>query len=406
MFRVIYAAPILAYPPAGGPEMDIVNSVKALSTISELHIVSTVPQSQVNPSAEEFFRQKSVAFHYSPSARGGYPAKINRRLRMLAGQTLVEADANWILSYYRKHSMDAIWCDRGEELLVDLIHTIKAADPKAKVVCDTCAVYSQFILRELPYADTEARKQKILAAGKKKEAEEQSLAKISDVTTAVSEIDAQYYRSIARVPESVMLFSNVVDVDAYAAVSAPAGFSKPALVSPGSYYSPESPMAEGTRWFVDHILPRIRKAVPSIGLYLVGKGSDQHLGSIIDPHDPRIVTTGRVPSVVPYLANADVCIVPLRFESGTRFKILEAGASGTPVVSTTLGAEGIPVESGRHLLLADSPEEFADAVVRVLQDKDLARRLATGLRSLVDAQFGIRRLAADGTAILTYLNRS
>ena len=162
-------------------------------------------------------------------------------------------------------------------------------------------------------------------------------------------------------------------------------------------------MAEGAHWFVSEILPLIRQEVPAVSLYLVGKGSDRHLGSVVERGDPRTIVTGRVSSMLPFLSNADVCIVPLRFESGTRFKILEAGACGTPVVSTTLGAEGLPVESGRHLLIADRPEKFAEAVVRVLRDKDLAMLLAGELRSLVESRFGIDRLTAEGAAILTYL---
>ncbi len=406
VFRVLYVAPILAYPPAGGPEMDIVNSVKALSRSSELHLVCTVPHGSVSTEAEAFFRSKSSAFQFVPSARRGYAAKISRRVRRaLTGNTGLHADAAWILSYYHRHSMDAIWCDRGEELSVDLIHALKAADPTARVVCDTCAVYSQFILRELPFVDSDARKQTILEAGRRKQAEERSLVRIADVTTAVSEIDAEYYRSIAPVPESVMLFSNVVDVEAYTRVPPPDGFSRPAIVSPGTYYSVHSPMAEGARWYVEQVLPLIRQKVPSVTTYFVGKGSDQHLASILDGNHEGLVTTGRVRSVLPFLSNAEVCIVPLHFESGTRFKILEAGACGTPVVSTTLGAEGLPVESGRHLLLADTPQAFADSVLRVLHDRELAGRLAAELRRLVDDQFGIGRLAAEATRVLNYLRR-
>src|SRR5262252_2658959 len=144
MFRVLYAAPLLAYPPAGGPEMDIDHSVKALSKISELHIVSTMPQVRTTPAAERYFSDKSAAFHYSPSARSGVVASIGRRLRSMAGLTLLNADVDWMLSYYRRHAMDVIWCDRGEELSVELIHGLKAKDRTARVVCDTCAVYSQF----------------------------------------------------------------------------------------------------------------------------------------------------------------------------------------------------------------------------------------------------------------------
>jgi polysaccharide biosynthesis protein PslH len=108
--------------------------------------------------------------------------------------------------------------------------------------------------------------------------------------------------------------------------------------------------------------------------------------------------------MLPFLTNADVCIPP-RFESGTRFKILEAGASGTPVVSTTLGAEGLPVESGRHLLIADTPEAFAEAIVRVIRDRTLAATLSRQLKLLVKSRFGIDRLAVEGAAVLDYLKQ-
>jgi polysaccharide biosynthesis protein PslH len=406
MFRVLYTTPIVAHPPMGGPEMDVENAIKALSTISELHIISRMPRElSGGSSVEQFFGAKSAAFHYSPSAQSNIHAKVRRRVRAWLGQNSVHADVDWILSYYRKHSLDVIWCDRGEESSVELIHGLKAKDPSAKVVCDTCAVYSQFILRGLPYATSDEQKQQILAFGKKKEEQEKSLVNIADVTTAVSETDAEYYRSIARAPESVMLFSNMVDVDVYQRVEPPPGFVKPALLCPGSYYSPESPMADGAHWFVNDVLPLIREQVPSVNLYLAGKGSDRNLGPLVERADPHVIVTGRVPSMLPFLTNADVCIVPLRFESGTRFKILEAGASGTPVVSTTLGAEGLPVESGRHLLIADTPEGFAEAIVRVIRNRTLAATLSRELNLLVKSRFGIDRLAAEGAAVLGYLKQ-
>jgi glycosyltransferase involved in cell wall biosynthesis len=153
------------------------------------------------------------------------------------------------------------------------------------------------------------------------------------------------------------------------------------------------------------VLPLIREQVPSVNLYLAGKGSDRNLGPLVERADPHIIVTGRVSSMLPFLTNSDVCIVPLRFESGTRFKILEAGASGTPVVSTTLGAEGLPVESGRHLLIADTAEGFAEAIVRVIRDRTLAASLSIELKLLVKSGFGIDRLAAEGAAVLGYLKQ-
>jgi glycosyltransferase involved in cell wall biosynthesis len=89
----------------------------------------------------------------------------------------------------------------------------------------------------------------------------------------------------------------------------------------------------------------------------------------------------------PELARADLVVVPLRYGSGTRFKILEAAAHRIPVVSTTLGAEGLGFEDGRHLLIADDAAGFASACVRLLEDTALRRRLADEAESAFLAHF-------------------
>src|SRR5207248_7403271 len=85
----------------------------------------------------------------------------------------------------------------------------------------------------------------------------------------------------------------------------------------------------------------------------------------------RVHVPGEVASIVPYLHQCALTVVPLRWESGTRFKILEAFACRTPVVSTTLGAEGLAVQHERHVLLADTATQFAEAVLRIVEDRSV-----------------------------------
>ena len=105
------------------------------------------------------------------------------------------------------------------------------------------------------------------------------------------------------------------------------------------------------------------------------------------------MVTGRVDDVRPYMERAAAYIVPLRVGGGTRLKIYEAMAMEKPIVSTTVGAEGLPVRDGLELLLADSPKAFAAAVVRVLNDAESAKRLADSSAKLVREQFGWDRVA-------------
>ena len=110
--------------------------------------------------------------------------------------------------------------------------------------------------------------------------------------------------------------------------------------------------------------------------------------------------TGWVEDVRPYLARSSVFIVPLRIGGGTRLKIFEAMAAGMAVVSTTIGAEGLPVRNGRDIVLADSPTEFAARTVALLKDRGARERLGSAARALVVEKYSWRTVAADLSATL------
>src|SRR4029434_2027319 len=103
--------------------------------------------------------------------------------------------------------------------------------------------------------------------------------------------------------------------------------------------------------------------------------------------DPRIRVTGRVDDIRPYVARGAVYVVPLRVGSGTRLKIFEAMAMGRAVVSTTIGAEGPPVTSGRDIVLADEPQSFADAVCRLMDSYEERKRIGNAARKLVEQKY-------------------
>jgi glycosyltransferase involved in cell wall biosynthesis len=133
-----------------------------------------------------------------------------------------------------------------------------------------------------------------------------------------------------------------------------------------------APNMDAVDWLVGEVAPRIRTRVPDVELRLVGTP----VPGVRRQHRPPAVTVvGVVSDMEPELARADIAIVPIRYGSGTRLKILESFAHRVPVVSTTIGAEGLQVEDGVHLLLADDPETFAAACERLLTEPDLRERL-------------------------------
>ena len=145
------------------------------------------------------------------------------------------------------------------------------------------------------------------------------------------------------------------------------------------------PNISAVRFFRSEIWPRLRDEWPGLVWRLVGKNAAavrQYTSG-----DPRIELIGEVDDAVREIARAQVAVVPLLSGSGTRLKILEAWAAGVPVVSTTLGAEGLPAVDGCHLLLADGAPSFARAVSRLLACKDLRARLGLGGRLLMEQEF-------------------
>jgi glycosyltransferase involved in cell wall biosynthesis len=144
------------------------------------------------------------------------------------------------------------------------------------------------------------------------------------------------------------------------------------------------PNIAAVRYFARQVWPELRRRDPRLRWRLIGKNDSAVRRWTAG--DTRIETTGPVDDSVAELARARVVVAPLLAGSGTRIKILEAWAAGRAVVSTRIGAEGLPAADGENLLLADSPAEFLDRITRLLQDAPLRRRLGDAGRRLVERQ--------------------
>lgn len=144
------------------------------------------------------------------------------------------------------------------------------------------------------------------------------------------------------------------------------------------------PNDDGIRWFAESVFPLVRQQVPGAQLSVVGRSPSAAMRRLAN-QGTGINVVGTVPDVRPYLERGAVSIVPLRIGGGTRLKIFEAMAAGIPIVSTTIGAEGLPIVSGDHLLIADSPEAQTAAIVSLLKDPGAAQRMAQRARQYVTA---------------------
>jgi sugar transferase (PEP-CTERM/EpsH1 system associated) len=158
------------------------------------------------------------------------------------------------------------------------------------------------------------------------------------------------------------------------------------------------PNEDAIRYFTSAIWPLVKRDVPDAKLIVVGRNPFSGLVEL-SKSDPSIQITGRVEDVRPFMERAAAYIVPIRIGGGTRLKIYEAMAMEKPIISTTIGAEGLPVENGVELLLADTPESFARETVRVLKDENYAKTLGVQAAQRVRESFGWNKVAAEFAAI-------
>ncbi|HEY6330680.1 MAG TPA: glycosyltransferase, partial [Blastocatellia bacterium] len=154
------------------------------------------------------------------------------------------------------------------------------------------------------------------------------------------------------------------------------------------------PNEDAILYFAESILPLIAEKVPHVKLTVVGRDPGPRL-RLLAKSNPRILVTGAVDDVRPYIGQASCFVVPIRIGGGTRLKIFEAMSMEKPVVSTSIGAEGLPVSDGVDCFLADDATAFAHKVIATLTDRQLAARISRQARLLVATRFSWESVAEE-----------
>lgn len=168
------------------------------------------------------------------------------------------------------------------------------------------------------------------------------------------------------------------------------------------------PNIDAVVWFAKQVLPHLASVAPEIHFQIVGMNPHPRVEAL--RRDPHIEITGSVPDVVPYLHAADAYVIPMRVGGGTRFKALEAMAAAKAIVSTTLGVEGIDVQPNQHMLIADSPMDFAAAILRLMADQragsPLSKRLGQTAQDFVATHYTWDKIVPTFDQIYTQLQQT
>lgn len=237
-----------------------------------------------------------------------------------------------------------------------------------------------------------------LEAAKMARYERSTVARFARII-AVSESD-RALMTVMTDPDRIAVVPTGVDVETFRAARVPTGDEPPIVLFLGSMDWEAN--IDGAEWFCQEIWPRVIARVPNARFRVVGRNPHARVTRLTSD---SVDVTGTVPSVVDYLREAAVFVVPLRIGGGTRLKIFEGMAMGKAVVSTTVGAEGLDVTDGQDIVLADTHQPFADAIVRFLLDRKERHRFGAAAIALAE-RFGWSTVGERFAAVLEDAVRS
>jgi polysaccharide biosynthesis protein PslH len=379
--RLLFLTQVLPYPPDSGPKIKTHNVLRFLARHHEVHLVSFVRSAQEEQGAR--FLEGICASVTLVSLRRSRLADIAYLVASLGSGRpfLVERDRSAAMraavsDLLVRYSFDAVHADQltMAQFAIDLPLPLRVLDEHNAVwsIVRRAAGREGLSLRRLA---TELEWRKLRGY-------EGRVCRRFDRVLSVSTEDLAALEQAA----GTALRSDVIPiaVDAQATPYSPPGPQAGDVVSVATMFYP--PNVEGVEWFGRAVWPTVARQAPAARFFVVGARPPASIRDLARSGG-SIVVTGYVGDLEPILSRSAVLVVPLRVGSGMRVKILEALARGLPVVSTTLGVEGIDVVPGMHLLVADQPDEFARAVIRLLTERDLAERLARSGRTLVENRY-------------------
>lgn len=398
MARILFLTQVLPFPLYGGAKIRAYHMLRYLAETDEVTLVSFTRVDD-EPEAVAHLAQFCQAVHCVPMDRSaakdgmsliqsvmqGMPSVILRDrlpgmegvLAMLVGQApfdFVHADQT-SMAQYGLYARDVHPEDRRPAIVLDQHNALY-------LVVQRQSHYERSRLRQLLWR----REAGLL------EAYEAALLRDYDAVLTVTSEDKEALLRLLpdaearETRERISVVPICVDPDEQAMIEHVD--EGPRILHLGTMFWP--PNVEGVLWFANEVLPFVLHAVPEATFIIAGKDPPPEVQALVESESPlkdHIEVTGFVPDPTSLLGNSRVFVVPLLAGGGMRVKILDAWMWGLPMVSTTIGAEGIMMKSGENLLLADEPQDFAAAVVRLLEDQLLAERLRENGRAWVEMHY-------------------
>jgi glycosyltransferase involved in cell wall biosynthesis len=376
--RILLLTQVVPFPPDSGPKIKTYNVLRYLAQRHEVCLASFVrspeESAQAEPLREHCAHVVTVELRRSPLRDLGYLArslKTGRPFLVERDDRAAMRDAiNRAVVTYQPYAVHA------DQL--SMAQFAAGARVPLRVLDEHNAVWT-IVRRAAQNAGRGPRRVLAELEWRKLKAYEGRVCCQFDQVTVVSDEDRLALEAAARRRLPARVIPITVDTDRLTFL--PRSADARHVLSVATMYYP--PNVEAVSWFATRVFPMVKSALPGTRFLIVGRRPPKTIARLAT-RDASIVVSGYVADLTPIDRQSGVLVVPVSSGSGMRVKILEAFARGIPVVSTTVGVEGIGARAGEHLMVADEPKEFADAVVRVLSQPALSARLAEAGRAFVE----------------------
>lgn len=373
--NILFLSQRVPYPPNKGDKLRSFNEISFLSQKHRISLVCLADNAKDLKHAKELHSYcQSIDIVFLPKLQ----SKLQSVLAIVTKKPLT-------LSYFFSRDLKAIVDRKLQEEKYDVIF----------VYCSSMAQYVehvQYIPKVIDFVDVDSEKWSQYAMyasfpmkylyhleSRRLRNYEALIAESFQHSFFVSETETRDFKNLVSQSPAVTPILNGVDCEMFKPAQEP--YNPHSLVFTGAmdYFA----NVEAVRFFAREILPLIIRNVPDVKFYVVGSNPAKEIVDLGKKH-PNILVTGYVDSVRPYVVNSAVFVAPMRIARGVQNKILEAMAMGVPVVTTTLGFEGISARPGRDIFVEDLPESFAKQVIHLMQDNRLRREISENSRRSVE----------------------
>jgi len=374
--RLLFLTSRLPYPPNRGDRLRVFNFIRSLSNEHEIHLISFISSQKEIDSIQplnEYCRQIDVI----------QKKKIQSAISV--GTNLWRSQPLQAL-YYRSREMQKLIEKRISRKNFDLIyiHLFRMAPYAANIsqiyrIVDLTDVISQEVLRSLPYRGPISR---LLYSFEHRRIVnfEQWVASNFDESWLISEHDQRILTANCR-RSNVRVIRNGVDTSRFFHIAKKEQKNQLIFVGHmGVFHN-----VDAVKFLVHDILPLVWKSHPAAELQIVGAAPNPEVSALTST--PGVNVTGYVPDLNSALNQASIFVAPLRFAAGVQNKVLEAMASGKPVITSSLVNQGVNAKPGVDILVADTPEEFANQIIHLLDNEHLRNDIRESARKFVVSQY-------------------